>query len=76
MSVDTADALNATDREMLAAMADGNPTTAVALAEELDRERTYLNTRLRQLDLLDLVEREARGVYRITTRGEEVAADA
>lgn len=67
-----------TDFEILRALADGRRNNAVNLAHELDRNRSYINTRLPVLADYELIERVGpapnSGLYAITERG-AVAAD-
>ncbi|MFB6137258.1 MAG: ArsR family transcriptional regulator [Halobacteriaceae archaeon] len=63
-----------TDFEILDALAAGGRNNAANLAYELDRDRSYINTRLPVLADYDLVERIGpapnSGLYEITDRGE------
>ncbi|MFB6120428.1 MAG: ArsR family transcriptional regulator [Halobacteriaceae archaeon] len=63
-----------TDFEILEALAEGGRNNAANLAYELDRDRSYINTRLPILADYDLVERIGpapnSGLYEITARGE------
>lgn len=72
--------LNDTDWRILETMADGRRTNAPDLAERLDVDRSYLNTRLPYLATFDFISRVARGLYEIDDRGiaavEEVGDDA
>lgn len=67
-----------TDFEILRAFADGRRNNAVNLAHKLDRNRSYINTRLPVLADYELIERVGpapnSGLYAITERG-AVAAD-
>jgi len=62
-----------TDFELLAALSDGKRNTAANLAIEIERNRSYINTRLPVLADYGLVERigpaERSGLYEITPRG-------
>lgn len=62
-----------TDFEILEALADGKRNNAVNIAEILDKNRAYINTRLPILADYDLVERVGpapnSGLYVITERG-------
>jgi len=68
-----------TDFEILRALADGRRNNAVNLAHELDRNRSYINTRLPVLADYGLIERVGpapnSGLYAVTERG-VVAADS
>lgn len=63
-----------TDFEILAFLREHGRNNAVNLAVGLDRDRSYINTRLRTLADQDLVERigpaERSGLYEISDRGE------
>lgn len=65
-----------TDFQILEALSDGKRNTAANLSYVLDKDRSYINTRLPILADYDLVERVGpapnSGLYEITTRGEEV----
>jgi predicted transcriptional regulator len=65
-----------TDFDILAAMADGRRNNAVNLAAMLDRNRSYINTRLPILLDYGLVERVGpapnSGLYEITPKGRAV----
>ncbi|SMP19154.1 ArsR family transcriptional regulator [Halobellus salinus] len=67
-----------TDFDILDAFADGRRNNAANLAYELDRDRSYINTRLPVLADYGLLERVGpapkSGLYAITERG-LVAAD-
>jgi len=67
-----------TDFEILEAFADGKRNNAVNVAELLDKNRSYVNTRLPVLEdygLLDRVGPSPRsGLYVITERGQAVVA--
>ncbi|QLG27369.1 ArsR family transcriptional regulator [Halorarum halophilum] len=62
-----------TDFEILEALADGNRNNAANLSYELDKNRSYINTRFPVLAEYDLVERVGpapnSGLYEITDRG-------
>lgn len=62
-----------TDFEILKFLADQGRNNAVNIAVGLDRDRSYINTRLRTLADKDLIERigpaERSGLYEITDRG-------
>ncbi|MFB6154260.1 MAG: ArsR family transcriptional regulator [Haloferacaceae archaeon] len=62
-----------TDMEILSALSDGKRNTAANLAYELDKNRSYINTRLPVLADYDLLERVGpapnSGLYAITERG-------
>jgi len=62
-----------TDFELLSALSDGKRNTAANLAIEIERNRSYINTRLPVLADYGLVERigpaERSGLYEITERG-------
>lgn len=62
-----------TDFEILDALADERRNTAKNLAVQLDRDRSYINTRLPHLADHELIERigpaENSGLYVITDRG-------
>ena len=62
-----------TDFEVLEALSDGKRNTAANLAHELERNRSYLNTRLPVLAEHGLLERVGpapnSGLYEITERG-------
>lgn len=62
-----------TDFELLSALSDGKRNTAANLAIEIERNRSYINTRLPVLADYSLVERigpaERSGLYEITERG-------
>jgi len=66
-----------TDFDILAAMADGRRNNAINLAALLDRNRSYINTRLPVLLDYNLVERVGpapnSGLYEITPKGRVVA---
>lgn len=68
-----------TDFEILRALADGRRNNAVNLAYELDRNRSYINTRLPVLADYGLIERVGpapnSGLYAVTERG-VVAAES
>jgi len=76
MTVST-DPLNDTDRALLQEMADGERHDAPELAALLEKDRSYLNTRLRHLTQHGFVHavEHSRGMYEITTRGMEVCVD-
>lgn len=61
------------DWEILEALSDGRRDVGVNIAQRLDRNRGYVNTRLPQLADYELVERvgpsERSGLYVITARG-------
>ncbi|MFB6093834.1 MAG: ArsR family transcriptional regulator [Halanaeroarchaeum sp.] len=65
-----------TDVEILEALADGRRNTAANLAYHLDKDRSYINTRLPILADYGLLERVGpapnSGLYEITERGELV----
>lgn len=67
-----------TDFEILAFLAERGRNNAVNIAHGLDRDRSYINTRLRHLAREDLVERVGpapnSGLYETTDRG-DVAVD-
>lgn len=62
-----------TDMEILSALSDGKRNTAANLAYELDKNRSYINTRLPVLADYDLLERVGpapnSGLYVITEKG-------
>jgi hypothetical protein len=62
-----------TDFELLSALSDGKRNTAANLAIEIERNRSYINTRLPVLADYGLVDRigpaERSGLYEITERG-------
>lgn len=62
-----------TDFEILEAFADGRRNVAVNLAVELDRDRGYLNSRLRDLASQNFVTNigpaDTAGLYQITPTG-------
>jgi|GEM_PF-2377648 len=62
-----------TDFEILEAFSDGEQDVGVNVATELDRDRSYINTRIPQLHDYGLLEyvgpAERSGVYRITEGG-------
>lgn len=68
-----------TDFEILQTLADGKRNTAANLAHELDRDRSYINTRLPILADYGLLERVGSapnsGLYVITERGQIAAAN-
>jgi len=63
-----------TDFEILETLADGKRNNAINIAEMLDRERSYINTRLPELEEYDLVENVGpasnSALYAITERGQ------
>ncbi len=65
-----------TDFEILEALSDGRRNTAANLSYILDKDRSYINTRLPILADYTLVERVGpapnSGLYEITERGHEV----
>jgi predicted transcriptional regulator len=65
-----------TDFEILEALSDGKRNTAANLSYILDKDRSYINTRLPILADYELVERVGpspnSGLYEITDRGIEV----
>jgi len=65
-----------TDFDILDALSDGRRNNAVNIAHELDRNRSYINTRLPVLADYGLVERVGpapnSGLYAITERGQAV----
>ena len=65
-----------TDFEILEALTDGKRNTAANLSYILDKDRSYINTRLPILADYKLVERVGpapnSGLYEITKRGTEV----
>lgn len=65
-----------TDFEILEALADGKRNTAANLSYILDKDRSYINTRLPILADYSLVDRVGpapnSGLYEITKRGTEV----
>ena len=65
-----------TDFDILEALSDGRRNTAANLAHKLDRNRSYLNTRLPVLTDYGLLERVGpapnSGLYEITDRGRVV----
>ena len=67
-----------TDFDILDALADGERNNAVNLAYLLDRDRSYINTRLPVLTDYELLERvgpaPSSGLYAITEKGRVVAA--
>lgn len=62
-----------TDFELLSALSDGKRNTAANLAIEIERNRSYINTRLPVLADYGLVDRigpaERSGLYEITEQG-------
>jgi len=62
-----------TDFEILDALSDGRRNNAVNLSHELDKNRSYINTRLPVLADYGLVERVGpapnSGLYQITEKG-------
>lgn len=62
-----------TDFEILEFLAEAGRNNAVNIAVGLDRDRSYINTRLRTLAEKDLVDRvgpaERSGLYEISERG-------
>jgi predicted transcriptional regulator len=62
-----------TDMEILSALSDGKRNTAANLAYELDKNRSYINTRLPVLADYGLLERVGpapnSGLYAITEKG-------
>lgn len=66
-----------TDFEILGALSDGRRNNAINIAVELDRNRSYINTRLPVLADYNLIERVGpasnSGLYVITEKGEIVA---
>jgi len=66
-----------TDFEILDALSDGRRNNAVNLSHELDKNRSYINTRLPVLADYELVERVGpapnSGLYEITEKGKIVA---
>lgn len=62
-----------TDFEVLEALSDGRRNTAVNLSHELDKNRSYINTRLPVLADYGLVDRVGpapnSGLYEITEKG-------
>lgn len=66
-----------TDFEILEALSDGNRNNAANLSYELDKNRSYINTRLPILADYGLVERVGpapnSGLYEITDRGAAAA---
>jgi len=67
-----------TDFDILAALSDGKRDVAVNIAERLDRDRAYINTRLPALLDYGLVERigpaDKSGLYEITVSGQRAVA--
>ncbi|MFB6086743.1 MAG: ArsR family transcriptional regulator [Halodesulfurarchaeum sp.] len=65
-----------TDFQILEALSDGRRNTAANLSYVLDKDRSYINTRLPILADYDLVERVGpapnSGLYEITERGRTV----
>ena len=65
-----------TDFDILDALADGRRNNAANLAYELDRDRSYINTRLPVLADYGLLERVGSapksGLYAITDKGQAV----
>ena len=61
------------DFEILEALSDGQRDVGVNVAQRLDRNRSYINTRLPQLEDYELLERVGpsgrSGLYEITPRG-------
>ena len=61
------------DFEILEAFSDGERDVGVNIAQRLDRNRGYINTRLPQLEDYGLLQRvgpaERSGLYQITVRG-------
>ena len=66
-----------TDFDILQTLADGKRNNAINIAAELDRNRSYINTRLPILTDFGLVERVGpapnSGLYVITPKGKIVA---
>lgn len=66
-----------TDFDILDAFADGRRNNAANLAHEIDRDRSYINTRLPVLKDYGLLERVGpapkSGLYAITDKGRAVA---
>ena len=66
-----------TDFEILRAFSDGKRNNAINIAVQLDRNRSYINTRLPVLADFGLLERVGpatnSGLYAITKKGEVVA---
>jgi len=62
-----------TDFEILETLSDGKRNNAINIAEMIDRERSYINTRLPALEDYDLVENVGpasnSALYAITDRG-------
>lgn len=65
--------ISPTDFEILDALSDGKRNTAANLAYHLDKDRSYINTRLPVLADYGLLERvgpaPASGLYEITRKG-------
>ncbi|WP_420182121.1 hypothetical protein ACNO8S_14030 [Haloarcula sp. KBTZ06] len=61
------------DFEILEALSDGQRDVGVNVAQRLDRNRSYINTRLPQLKDYELLDRvgpsERSGLYEITPKG-------
>ncbi|MGQ4556644.1 ArsR family transcriptional regulator [Halobellus sp. GM3] len=68
-----------TDFDILDALSDGRRNTAVNLSYVLNKNRSYINTRLPVLADYDLLERVGpapnSGLYEITEKGRVVAAN-
>lgn len=66
-----------TDFEILRALSDGRRNNAINIAAEIDRNRSYINTRLPILADFNLVERVGpgsnSGLYFVTEKGKIVA---
>lgn len=64
-----------TDFDILSVLSDGKRNNAVNIAEILDQERSYMNTRLPVLEDYGLIESvgpaENSGLYVITERGQQ-----
>lgn len=64
-----------TDFDILSVLSDGKRNNAVNIAEILDQERSYMNTRLPVLEDYGLIESvgpaENSGLYVITKRGQQ-----
>jgi predicted transcriptional regulator len=64
-----------TDFDILSVLSDGKRNNAINIAEMLDQERSYMNTRLPVLDDYGLIESvgpaENSGLYVITDTGQQ-----
>ena len=71
---------NQTDHKILMELRDGKRNVAVNLAQEIDADRSYLNTRLSLLNQFGLIEKvgpaDNSGLYEITAAGlDEITID-